>query len=1072
MKNVEDIYPLTPTQAGILFHTLQAPHSGVYFQQYTCELVGSINNGIFRRVWEEAINRHPVLRTAFVWEGLDEPLQVVRQKVDIPFEKEDWQNLESAQKQEQLQQFLQHDRQKGYNLAKAPLMRLHLFQTAPDRHQFVWSFHHLLTDGWSCAIILKEVFAAYEALCLGQSPELPQPRRFRDYIAWLQEQDPSKAEAFWQKKLQGFNAPTSLRVNKQPDRHSRLENSYHEYKCTLSIQTTETLQKLAQAHRMTLNTVLQGAWTILLSRYSGDSDVLFGATVSGRPSELPGVEDMVGMFINTLPVRVQIDPKIKLIPWLKTLQNQLLELRQYEHSSLANIQNWSEVPRGQALFDSIMVFENYPIDSSVFQNQQHVMKVMNIRYLEQSNYPLSLIVIPHRPLILKVIFDRNHYDDESIVRLTDHLKNLLESIATNPGQSIDEIPLLSNPEKHKLLLEWNRTSVDYPHNLLIHQLFEAHVKATPDKIAVEENKYHLTYGTLNYKANQLAHYLLKLGVNPNTPVGLVFERSIGMIIAILGILKTGGAYLPLDPAYPQERLAFMLADTQAPIVLVHEKLADSLPQHEAKTVFIDAEWDVIANEDGVPPNVGTVPKNLAYIVYTSGSTGIPKGVPVSHHNLVHSTIARFHFYEKNVDRFLLLSSFAFDSSMVGIFWTLCQGGTLVLPPHRVELDTQQLATTINAHQISHILTLPSLYAILLEQADTAQLVSLQTVIVAGEECRRGLVDSHYSQLPQAALVNEYGPTEGTVWSTAFKVPTDFKGDRVPIGRPIPNMKNYILDSYNHLTPIGVPGELCIGGFGVTSGYLHRPELTAEKFIEHSFAGEPPIRVYRTGDLARYLTDGKIEFLGRIDHQVKIRGFRVETGEIENCLMRQSTVREAVVVTRKFGSDQRLVAYIVPSAEPFPSPVDLQRALRKSLPEYMIPNYFVILETIPLTSNGKVDRRALPDPELTTAENNEFVAPRNETEITCARLFQELLNVSRIGLHDNFFHLGGHSLLVTQLIARLRSSFPVLLPLNIVFEKPTVYALAEHIDTLLWATQSSISTTMNVSAEDPRDEFEI
>jgi amino acid adenylation domain-containing protein len=648
----------------------------------------------------------------------------------------------------------------------------------------------------------------------------------------------------------------------------------------------------------------------------------------------------------------------------------------------------------------------------------------------------------------------------------------LESIAADPYQSIGEMALLSNPEQHKLLIEWNRTRVDNPSNLLIHQLFEAHAKVTPQKIAVEETEYQLTYEKLDYRANQLAHYLQKLGVKPNTPVGVVLERSIDMIVAILGVLKAGGAYLPLDPAYPQDRLAFMLADTQAPIVLTHKKLADSLPRHDAKTVFIDAEWDVIASEDCTPPNVRTVPKNLAYVIYTSGSTGVPKGVLVSHRNLVHSTTARFYFYEKNVDRFLLLSSFTFDSSMVGIFWTLCQGGTLVLPPHRIELDMQQLAATITAHQISHILTLPSLYAILLEEVDTAQLVSLRNVIVAGEECRGELVDRHYTRLPQAALFNEYGPTEGTVWSTAYKIPANFEGHRVPIGRPIPNMQTYILDSHNHLAPIGVAGELCIGGIGVTSGYLHRPELTAEKFIEHSFAGEPPIRLYRTGDLARYLNDGNIEFLGRIDQQVKIRGFRVEPGEIENCLMRQSTVRQAAVVARDFGSDKRLVVYIVPNAEPFPSPADLQRAIRKSLPEYMIPNIFVTLETMPLTPNGKVDRRALPDPELTPAEDNDFVAPSNETEMSLARIWQELLGVSNIGLHDNFFHLGGHSLLVTQLIARLRSLFPVQMPLNVVFEKPTVYALADHIDTLLWATQPSISRSMIDSDEDPRDEIEI
>jgi amino acid adenylation domain-containing protein len=1048
MKNVEDIYPLTPTQAGILFHTLQAPNSGVYFQHYTCELVGSINLGFFRRAWEDVISRHPVLRTAFLWEGLDEPLQVVLQKVELPVEVKDWRNSHSDQKQEHLQRFLQQDRQQGYNLAKAPLMRLHLFQTAPDHYQFVWSFHHLLTDGWSVAIVLKEVFATYEALYRGQSPMLSQPRPFRDFIAWLQAQDSSKAETFWRRMLQDFNTPTSLRVNKRPDKQSQYENSYHEYIGTLSDQTTEALQNLAQAHRMTLNTILQGAWTILLSRYSGDSDVLFGATVSGRPSELSGVEDMVGMFINTLPVRVQINPETKLITWLKTLQTQLLELLQYEYSSLVNIQKWSEVPQGQALFDSIVVFENYPIDSTVFQDQHHVMEVQNIRYLEQSNYPLSLIVIPHKQLILRVIFDRNYYDDEIIVRLTGHLQHLLESIAVNPDQSIARIPMLSNIEQHRLLVEWNRTQIDYPQNRLIHQLFEEHVTATPNKIAVEETEDQLTYGKLDHRANQLAHYLQKLGVKANTPVGLVLERSIDMIVAILGVLKAGGAYLPLDPTYPQERLAFMLADTQAPIVLTHKKLAGSIPQHNGKTVFIDTEWDVIANEDSTSPNIGTIPKNLAYIIYTSGSTGVPKGVPVSHHNLVHSTAARFRFYEENVDRFLLLSSFTFDSSMVGIFWTLCQGGTLVLPPHRIEQDTEQLAATIAAHQISHILMLPSLYTILLEQADTAQLVSLQTVIVAGEECRRGLVDRHYTRLPQATLFNEYGPTEGTVWSTACEIPANFEGDRVPIGRPIPNMQNYILDSHNHPAPIGVPGELCIGGVGVTSGYLNRPELTAEKFVEHSFAGEPPVRLYRTGDLARYLPDGNIEFLGRIDHQIKIRGYRIEVGEIEAVLAGHPLVRQAVVVAH--GSDdvavttsKRLVAYVEPVDSQKVSASELRRFLLDGLPDYMVPSAFVTLDALPLTSNRKVDRSKLPvpDTDLLLAADTAFVAPRTPVEESLAEIWASVLGVKRLGIHDNFFELGGDSILSIQLIAKAAQQNIKLKP-NDIFRAPTVEQMSQ------------------------------
>ena len=1059
MKNVEDIYPLTPTQAGILFHALQAPHSGVYFQQYICELVGSINTSIFRKVWKDAVSRHPVLRTAFVWEELDEPLQVVRQRVDISFEVEDWQNLDSDHKQEKLQQFLQHDRQLGYNLARAPLMRMHLFQTAPDRHQFVWSFHHLLTDGWSCAIILKEVFANYEAFCLDQSPKLPRPRPFRDYIAWLQEKDISEAKAFWRTKLQGFNAPTSIHVNKRVDKRGRFDNKYNKYTYTLSLQTTEALQKLAQANRITLNTILQGAWALLLSRYSGVSDVLFGATVSGRPSELSGVEDMVGMFINTLPVRVQIDRASKLVPWLNTLQTQFLELRQYEYSSLVNIQNWSEVPRGQALFDSILAFENYPIDNSVFQNDHHVMEVRNVQYRGQSNYPLNLIVFPYSPMILKVLFDRNHYDEETIFRLTGHLSHLLESIAGNPDQSVGEIPLLSKSEQHKLLVEWNRTQVDHPQNLLIHQLFEDHVKATPDKIAVEEKDYQITYGTLNDRANQLANYLQKLGVNPNNQVGLLLERSIDMIVAILGVLKAGGAYLPLDPAYPQERLTYMLADTQAQVLLTHAKMANSLAQCNIKTVFIDDEWDIIANEDSASPNVSMESEDLAYVIYTSGSTGVPKGVPVSHHNLVHSTLARFHFYEKSVGRFLLLSNFTFDSSIAGIFWTLCQGGTLVLPPPRIEQDMQQLAATIATHQISHILMLPSLYAILLEQAEETNLGSLQTVIVAGEVCHRGLVDHHYTQLPQATLFNEYGPTEGTVWSTAYKIPAKFKGERVPIGRPIPNMRSYILDCHGNLAPVGVPGELCISGIGVTSGYLNRQELTAEKFISHTFTKTLSNRLYHTGDLARYLPDGNIEFLGRIDHQVKIRGYRIELGEIEAALAQHSAVRQAVIVVQDLTNKpdttpKRLVGYVETMNGQTVSVGEFRRFLLDRLPDYMVPATFVLLDTFPLTPSGKIDRKKLPTPDIDSGlvSDATFVAPRTPIEEKLAQIWATLLGVESVGIQDNFFELGGDSILSIQIIAKAAQQRIRLKP-NDIFQYPSVAALASVAEVGDWDSET-------------------
>ncbi len=1047
MKNVADIYPLTPTQAGILFHTLQAPGSGVYVEQYVCTLSGRMDVAAFRQAWHTVVNLHPVLRTAFIWEGIDEPLQVVRAAVEFPFVQEDWRELSAAEQSDRLDTFLRQDRFSGFDPAKAPLLRLALFKLETNVHSMVWSFHHLQLDGWSTSLVLKDVFDCYEALHRGDAPKISAPRAFKDYVGWLKQQDIHQAETFWKKELAGFTAPTSLRVERSPTA-KELTGRYGQCETKLSEQVTATLRQLAQHHRLTLNTIIQGAWAILLSRYSGERDVLFGATVSGRPADLPGVQSMVGMFINTLPVRMQVEPDVNLLPWLRAIQSRQLELRRYEYSPLSRIQACSDIPKGQSLFETILVFENYPIDGSTFQTGNPSLRVDNVRYLEQSNYPLSVLVVPGRHLQLYVIYNSSYFDDDVVARLLGHLEALLNCIATNANQPVGALTLLTPDEDRQLRDTWNNTRLDYPQPPLIQRFIEQHAAQNPEAVAVVDNAGQLTYRELDLRANQLAHYLLKLGISANTPVGLVLERSTEMIVAILGVLKAGGAYLPLDPAYPQERLAFMLADTQAPVVLAQERLANSLPECEAKTVSIDAEWELIAREDRVAPQIVPVPENLAYVIYTSGSTGNPKGVPVSHANLVHSTSARFHFYEKAVDRFLLLSSFTFDSSMVGIFWTLCQGGRLVLPPQHIEQDMRQLGEIIDAKQISHTLMLPSLYAILLEHADAASLGSLQTVIVAGEECRRELVDLHYTRLPKATLFNEYGPTEGTVWSSAYNIPANFDSIRVPIGRPIPNMQNYILDSHGQLAPIGVPGELCISGAGVTSGYLNRPGLTAQRFVEHSFAGEPPIRLYRTGDLARYLPDGNIEFLGRIDHQVKIRGFRVEMGEIEATLGQHPAVRQAVVVVhgrphQPDSAPKQLVAYVEPIDGRVGRPNEFRRFLLNKLPDYMVPSAFITLDALPTTPNGKIDRKKLPAPDsdMVAATDTAFVAPRTPVEEKLAAIWATVLGVEAIGIHDNFFELGGDSILSIQIIAKAAQQEIKLKP-NDIFQHPSVAALAE------------------------------
>ena len=699
------------------------------------------------------------------------------------------------------------------------------------------------------------------------------------------------------------------------------QSSYQQQQISLSPDTTAALQSLARQHRLTLNTLIHGAWTLLMSRYSGETDLIYGATVSGRPTTLAGVEEMVGLFINTLPVRIKLSPEEALLPWLNHLQSQLLEIRQYEYTPLVEIQKWSEIPSGNSLFESILVFENYPLTS---EEQDTGLDIGDVRFLDQSHYPLALLVIPGKSLQLLIIYDTSRFEADAIARMLGHMQRLLEGFVENPHRPLREIPLLTEIERHQLLEEWNQTQTPYPKNACIHHLFEAQVKQTPDAVAVVFDNQSLTYQQLNHKANQLAHYLSSREIRPNVPVGICMEPSLEMIVAILGILKAGGAYVPLDPTYPSERLTYIIQETKAPILLTQQKFIDILSPQTIPTLCIDIDWQRIEGTrrqgdkeqkeigktdaenllDNQSPIANPQSQDLAYILFTSGSTGKPKGVKVSHRNLVHSTTARIQYYSEPVSRFLLLSSFAFDSSVAGIFWTLCQGGTLVLPPQRLEQDMEQLASFIADRQITHTLCLPSLYSLLLTYAPTEQLQSLQTVIVAGETCGRSLALQHHTRLSHTLLYNEYGPTETTVWSSVYPIVKPMETSQVPIGRPIPNTQIYLLDANLQPVPIGIAGEIYIGGEGVTQGYLNQPEGTNESFIPHPFNPDSYSRLYRTGDLARYRKDGNIEFLGRNDasgglqRQIKIRGYRIELGEIEEALKQHPKLREVVVIARE------------------------------------------------------------------------------------------------------------------------------------------------------------------------------
>ncbi|MDZ7399742.1 MAG: amino acid adenylation domain-containing protein [candidate division KSB1 bacterium] len=909
-------------------------------------------------------------------------------------------------------------------------------------YQFVWNHHHLLLDGWSMPIVIQEVFACYEALRQGKPIQLPPVRPYRDYINWLQKQDQAAAEKYWRNELKGFTAPTPLISDPALDGKLIPEKDYDDRKLYLPEEATAKLEALARKHQLTLNTIVQGAWAILLSRYSHEQDVLFGATVSGRPAELDGVDRMVGLFINTLPVRVQVDEEQSLVPWLKQLQQKQFEQREFEYCSLADIQGWSEVPRDTPLFHSILVFENYPVNDTL-QRQNTSLKASNVRSFEKTNYPITLVASPGKRFFLQIAYDTHRFSDATIWRMLNHLAVLLAGFVEHENGAIKNLSLLTEDEQRQLLVEWNNTSGDYPSELCVHEVFEAQVEKTPEAIALAFEGETMSYRALNARANQLARFLQKSGVGQEGLVGICMERSLEMIVAMLGVLKAGGAYVPMDPNYPSDRIEYMLTDSGVAILLTQQLLKPNLPQTGATMICLDADWETIARESTKNLGRTTTPENLAYLIYTSGSTGRPKGTMLNHRGLVNFCQAHAEVMKAEPNRRLLqFASISFDASVAEIYTALLSGATLQLAKQETLMSAVDLTRLLDENGVTSISLPPSMLTVMSPEG----LDSLAVVLSAGEACTTDIINQWSKG---RRVVNGYGPTEITIgasWSVFENLAEDVKS--VHIGRPILNKQIYLLDEHLRPVPIGVAGELCVGGIGLARGYLHRPDLTAEKFIPNPFSAAAGERLYRTGDLARYRPDGNIEFLGRIDHQVKIRGFRIELGEIEAALQGHPAVKMAAVLAREDqAGEKKLVAYFVAdpkAAEPTAN--DLYAYLKERLPDYMVPAIFMKLDEMPLTPNGKINRKVLPAPDQGRPElGRAYIAPRTQTEELVAGIMAQVLAVERVGVQDNFFELGGHSLLGVRVQSRIRDAFGIELPLRHLFESPTVEALARIID---------------------------
>lgn len=1029
-------YPLSPLQQGMLFHAVAEPCSGVDIEQLVITLPEAVDPARLRSAWERVVIRHEVLRTSFRWDA-EEPLQVVEKNVALPFDVEVVQDMDDAH----FTAWLREDRARGFEMRAAPLLRFRLFQLGAENWRLVWTFHHAILDGRSFPILIEEAFQHYENPTL---PDPPRTRSFHTFIEWQRAQDSGRSEHFWREHLRGFYAPTPLVVEGLEVAATDLGQGDAEL--SLTPEHTAELANFASHIGVTLNTLVQGAWAILLSRYSGEDDVCFGATRACRRGTVDGADAMVGLFINTVPIRTRLSKDAPLAAWLQELRQLWLDIRPHEHTPLTRVQSWSEVPAGKPLFRSLVVFENYDLRTH-FHARGGAWSKRDLRLHEQTNFPICLAAYAGASLRLVAEFDRARLSEPTVRRMLGHLRTLLEAMPGHASKPASELPMLPSEEWTQLL---HRKKSPPPHprstqNDTLHALFSEQAARTPDATALVQGEQRNTYAQLDARSNAVAIHLASLGIGAESIIGLCMERTPDLVVGLIGILKANAAYLPIDLSYPPERLAFMMEDARAPVLLTQRRLVGSLPKNSARIVCIEDIPDIA---DDRRPAAGNA-EQLCYVLYTSGSTGKPKGCCITHRNVTRlftSTQPWFHFSTQDV--WTLFHSTAFDFSVWEIWGALLHGGKLVVVPFETSRSPEQFHQLLANESVTVLNQTPSAFRQLMAADATSprsQQLSLRLVIFGGEALEMQSLapwfERHGDTMPQ--LVNMYGITETTVHVTYRPLRADDVKRGSVIGVPIPDLQLYILDPHLRPAPIGIPGEMFVAGEGLARGYLRRPELTTERFIHHPFSPTPGEKLYRTGDLARRLPCGDIEYLGRIDQQVKIRGFRIELGEIESVLAQHSHVREAAVLARESDGIKRLIAWFVP-VNLTPTAADLRAHLARSLPDYMIPSTFVAVERMPLTANGKLDHRALPEPtEERPDVASKFVAPRNSTEQKLADIWQRILKIERVGIHDNFFELGGDSILSILVVSKAKSVGIALSP-RLIFNHPTIASLAEQL----------------------------
>ncbi|MFD6189253.1 MULTISPECIES: non-ribosomal peptide synthetase [unclassified Streptomyces] len=1043
-----DAYPLSPLQSGMLFHSLYDPAPSSYVRQFLYGLDGDLDRTAFELAWREVVGRHTALRTTVVWQDLPQPLQLVWHDATPVVVLEDWSPLDEAERAHALEELLTGDCADGFDIGGGPAHRLRLIRTGERTHQLLWTVHHMLFDGWSVPIVLGDLLAAYAGLRgSGTAPELREAVSYRGFVEWLGSRDVGVDEEFWRGVLGGVSLPTPLVLGQ---RGSGVGGS-GVVRGVVGAGVVERLEGVVRGLRVTMSSVVQAAWGLVLHRYCGLSDVVFGSVSLGRFADVPGVERMVGLLMNTVPVRVRVDGRESVVEFLSGVHERLLAVREHEHSALVDIQRWAGAPAGTPLFHSIVVVET-PYDTDALATGELTLTPAQAGGSPATGYPLVLQVDADRELSLQLFHAQESFDTGTAERMLAHVVRVLEGLAEDPAGPVAGIDLVPAAERQLVVRDWNATDADFPRDVCLQELFEHQVRRAPEAVAVVCGEERLTYRELNERANRLAHHLRNLGVGSETVVGVCVEPDVDMLVALWGIVKSGGAYVPLDPRHPAERQVFALSDAGAEVVVTQDALAARFAGSESAVVRIDADWPRIEQRPAADPPVLGSAENLVYIMYTSGSTGRPKGVMISHRGLVNYLAWATEGYGLDgASGAPMLGSIAFDLSVPNFFLPLTSGKDVtLLPPDDAIAGLSELLTRPGDFSLLKIT--PAHLDVLRGELSPGAVDSVRTFVVGADEMRPETAAAWRRIAPGARIINEYGPTETVVGCSVHTVSEDVGyTSLVPIGRPIANTRMYVLDDRLNPVPIGVVGELYIGGEGVARGYLNRPALTAERFLPDPYSDASGARFYRTGDLARFRADGELEFLGRVDHQVKIRGYRIELGEIEARLLQHSAVREAVVAAREDQpGDKRLAAYVVLEPDRTADAPALRDFLRQTLPSYMLPASYTVLEAIPLSRGGKVDRRLLPAPDTrrTASAASGHEAPTTLTEHTLADIWTSVLGLERVGIHDNFFEWGGDSISAIAAVDKMRAAFDVSVPLVAFFQNPTVAQMSAALRDLM------------------------